>query len=93
MLEPFFWDVKFSGIRLDKHKDFIIERLLEEGNSEAIRWLLKNVSTKDIERVVCHSRRLSRKTVCFWQNRLGIETAKICTKKRSTRPLKMLWPY
>jgi hypothetical protein len=38
-LRPFFWDVDFDSLRWEAYQDFIVRRVLESGNWEAICWL------------------------------------------------------
>jgi len=40
-MKPFFWDVQFSGLSPERHRDFILGRLLEYGDREAVAWVLK----------------------------------------------------
>lgn len=87
----FFWDTKFSDLHLEQHKMFIIERLLEEGNSNAIRWLLNVFPSHDLEHVVCTSRRIRAKTASFWKNRLSIHKPILCMQKHSFPKPAALW--
>ena len=80
----FFWDTNIGEINIQTHKSFILERLLEEGNNRAVHWILDVFTSKDIEEVVCSSRRIRIKTALFWKNRLGITTPIVCTQKPST---------
>ena len=80
----FFWDIKPEQLDFQTHKFFILERLLEEGNNSAVHWVLDVFTSKDIEKVVCSSRRIRIKTALFWKNRLGITTPIVCTQKPST---------
>lgn len=38
LLRPFFWDIKLSDLDTDRHRDFILARLLEYGDQKALRW-------------------------------------------------------
>jgi hypothetical protein len=66
----FFWDVDPGFLDLDRHKTFIIERLLELGDETAIRWLFATYHKKDIVAVFRASRSLSPKSRNFWRIRL-----------------------
>lgn len=37
-LRPLFWDVKLSDLDANRHRDFILARLLEYGDTKALRW-------------------------------------------------------
>jgi len=76
-----FWDVK----ELDdsKHSTYIIERVLEHGTGEAVTKLLQYYPVEEIKEVVASSRRITKKTALFWQNRLNISGPIVCIQKRS----------
>ena len=61
-----FWDTPLSSIGARLHQDFVIERLLQYGGSEGIRWLLENIGDGVVRHVVMNSRNLSRMTATFW---------------------------
>ncbi len=63
-----FWDVDLSKLDLDRHESFIIERVLNMGDQQALAWLRRNFSEESIYRVVKESRRLTRKTALCWKN-------------------------
>jgi hypothetical protein len=63
-----FWDVDLSKLDLDQHKSFIIERVLNMGDQQALAWLRRSFSEEMIFRVVRESRRLTRKTALCWKN-------------------------
>lgn len=72
-LKAFFWDVQLSDLSADHHRDFILGRLLEVGNREALRWLFRTYSRDSI--LAFLSRRgtdlLSQKSWNFWALQLG----------------------
>ena len=41
-LEKYFWDVEFQKIDLEKCKVYILKRILEYGDEEAVVWMWKN---------------------------------------------------
>lgn len=61
-----FWDVNVTDLDLERHRAFIIERVLEHGDEKAVRWLFKNFPRKAIISVTEKSRRLSPKSRNFW---------------------------
>lgn len=65
-LRPFFWGTDLSKIEFEENKPFIIERILEFGDIDAVRWLLSNVSLGDIKKTLEGSRRISQKSKNFW---------------------------
>lgn len=92
--KKFFWDVSFAD--LDKVADyyFILERLLEYGDDEAVRWLLRNYSKKDLMEVITSSRRLSPKTGHFWKCYYQLPEDEIrCLHPPSHRKDNLHWNY
>jgi len=65
-LQKYFWDCDFSALSIEKQRRLIIERVLNFGNDDAVRWLLAHVDRANIADVLEHSRNLSEKTRNFW---------------------------
>lgn len=61
-----FWGTDLSKIDIEENKQYIIERILELGDNDAVQWLLSNVSLCDIKKTLERSRRISRKSKNFW---------------------------
>lgn len=80
-LRPYFWEVDFSAVRLPDHETYIIERVIEYGHDQAIRWL-NRFPRQTIANVVRKSRRISPNTANFWALILDIPKEEIrCFKK------------
>jgi hypothetical protein len=62
-----FWDSDVSKIDIHKHKKYIIERVLEFGDTESVRWLSRNYRLSDVYEVLDTSRTLSKKSSDFWR--------------------------
>ena len=77
----YFWDVDPQAIDLVERKTYVIKRLLERGNTEAIYWLQEQYSTDDIVEVLRRSRELSRKTGLFWAHLLEIPSEEVRCKR------------
>ena len=91
-LHRYFWDTDPTKVNLRLHRQFIIERLLEFGDEEAIRWLRCTFGDNAIGEVVHKSRRLSKGTANFWRLILRIPKERVkCLSKRSRSPLKPFW--
>lgn len=71
-LRPYFWEVDFSRLRLPRRSTYIIERVLEYGDDQAIYWLLSTFSAETIAQVVRRSRVLSPNTGNLWAIMLEI---------------------
>ena len=65
-LRPFFWETDLSKIDIEENKQYIIERILELGDKDAVQWLFSNVSMCDIKNTLEKSRRISQKSKNFW---------------------------
>jgi len=74
-LKPVFWDVALDAIDTRRHGAFVIERVLEYGNAEAIRWMWATYTPAEITDVVRTSRRLSAPTLSLWSRHLGLGEA------------------
>ncbi len=63
-----FWEYDINDIDLDKHRALVIERLLEKGSFESIKWLFSYYEVSDIRNVLNNHKNISPKTTSFWQN-------------------------
>lgn len=85
-LHKFFWEHPLDTLDEDRHKAFVIERLLEHGDDLAVRWVFRRYARADILQVVCSSRRLSRKTANCWRNYFQLsEDDVLCLRKPPPR--------
>jgi hypothetical protein len=64
--KKFFWDINTDELDVEKYPKFVIERLLEHGDFDAIDWLKQNYQESKIQEVVRTSRRISPKTGNFF---------------------------
>lgn len=64
--EKYFWDCDVNDLSMREHDQFIIERILNFGDDEAVRWLLNHTNRAQIKNVLHNSRNLSEKTRNFW---------------------------
>ena len=71
----FFWDTKLENIHLKKNARYVIERILETGNLEAMNWLLRVYTVHTILEVLYMSRTVSEKSRTFWKLWFGEEYA------------------
>jgi hypothetical protein len=70
----FFWDVRLADLSLERHRDFVLARLLEFGDREALRWVFERYSRKVVADFLESgvAARLSRRTWTFWATQLGL---------------------
>jgi hypothetical protein len=65
-LQSLFWETDWSRIDLQKNKRYVIERILELGDREAVDWLFSTYSQDEIRQVLKSGRNLSAKSKTYW---------------------------
>jgi hypothetical protein len=65
-IAKYFWDCDFESLNMHDFSRFIVERLLNMGNSDSIRWLLAHIEKSALKEIVKTSRNLNRKTRNYW---------------------------
>lgn len=84
-----FWDTDVQSIDPILHREFVIERLLQYGGMEGIRWILENWGADAIKNVVKKSRNISRMTATFWAVYFDLTLKSIrCLSEPTLSPLK-----
>ncbi|MBI4680943.1 MAG: hypothetical protein HY753_07015 [Nitrospirae bacterium] len=61
-----FWDTDPKSIDLKKNARYVIERVLELGGLDALRWLQRNYPTRHIIETLEISRKITPKSRNFW---------------------------
>ncbi len=93
-LNPFFWDVEATKIDPVKDYYFVIERLLEYGQDDVIKWLRKFYRDEDLIHVIKNSRKISKKTASLWRNYFNLPEEEIfCLHKSSPATGQSFWNY
>ncbi len=93
-LEKYFWDVEFEKIDFPKSRIYVLRRILEYGDQDAVHWMWKNFQRNEIKDAVSRFRGYSKKSANYWAVILDIPKEKVlCLKKRLSRELKPVWPY
>jgi hypothetical protein len=62
----YFWDCEFDDLTMDQYAFFITERILNFGNMESVKWLLRQIDEEFLKTVVRKSRNLDKKTRNYW---------------------------
>jgi len=89
-LKLFFWDVRVEDLNIHDNHIFIIERLLNEGDQDALCWLFSMYDEERIKEAVLAGRGLSLKTARCWQNYFDLEEEQMhCFGPRSTSPKRL----
>lgn len=73
-IRRYFWDADLRVLDSQEHKQYITDRLLDKGDIEAARWLVKTYPHEHLIRRVRASRQLSPKSKNFWMLYLAIPT-------------------
>jgi len=93
-LHRYFWDTDTTKLKPQDYPQYVIQRLLEMGDDEAVRWVRKNFSENLIKKTVQKRRGFSPKTAQFWASFLKISPKKIkCLQKPYLEQHKTHWPY
>jgi hypothetical protein len=90
----YFWEVDPEKVDLDKRDYYIMGRVLEWGNFEAVRKLRRYYGDARLKEFLLstNSRVLSRKTMRYWQVILNLSPEQ-CEQISSLRSKNPLWPY
>jgi hypothetical protein len=70
-----FWDVDPLTIDVKQHRRYIIERVLEMGELDALLWLQRLYPTSVIIETLESSRKISAKSRNFWEIWFGVRHA------------------
>jgi len=93
-LKKYFWDVNFTDFDSKKYEVFVIKRILEYGNTKAVRWLFKNFKEEKIKNVLLKRRGFSFKTINFWVSFFDLDPKKVlCLSKSYQKLQETHWPY
>lgn len=85
-LRPYFWEVQFETIDLTKNPEYVLNRVIDRGDTKALRWVLSIFDQNDIAELIKTSRDLSAKTANFWADILGIDKTQVpCLQKPYSR--------
>lgn len=64
--QALFWDVNPAKIDPKKNAAYIIERILDFGNDNEVKWLFKNYSKAMLKKTVATSRSLTPRSKSLW---------------------------
>lgn len=90
----FFWDVDAANLDPSKHAVYVINRLLDKGNVEAVRWVRRNFPEELIIETVKTRRDFSPWNAVFWARFYNISREEVrCLQEPYLTVRKQLWPY
>jgi hypothetical protein len=64
--KKYFWGDDLNDLSWSKHKKYIIQTLLERGDSTSLRWLFSNVTRSEVKKML-PSLNLQPKSSNFWK--------------------------
>ena len=70
--QTLFWDVDPATIDPEKHARYIIERVLDFGNDQEVRWMWRYYDHSLIKETLLKSRSLLPQTRTFWNLLISI---------------------
>ena len=91
-LNKYFWDIDAGNLKPEEYPYFVIERILEYGDKNAVKWMFQNFQKSQIKKTLSTRRGLSSKSAIFWSLLLGVPKDKIlCLSKSSQKRQKGHW--
>lgn len=93
-LYQFFWDVDAATVDPSAHPYYVINRLLDKGNLEASRWVLKNFPREVIVETLKTRRDFSPWNGRFWARYLNVPEEEVaCLQPSYLTMRRMHWPF
>ena len=93
-LREYFWDTNFEELDITIHQLFILKRIMEYGNDQAVNWMREHFQTKDLKKALINHRGCSKRSANFWAVMLDVPKKNIpCLNKSSSKAPKNIWPY
>lgn len=93
-IAKYFWDVDISQIDYQKKSMYVIERILEYEDIDALHWLLRTFDTKLISESLRKSKLLSSKSAHFYSYYFNIPPNKIlCLQKDFRNKHRAIWNH
>lgn len=93
-LSKLFWDVDFEHLSLTKHRNFVLRRVLDHGDPEAIAWMRQTFSPEEIRSSLKKYRGFSRKSANFWALVYDIGKDSVpCLKRHLSKEPGIVWSY
>jgi len=62
-----FWESDVSAIDLDKYDFYIIQRFLEYGDDQEVKWMFDHYTNERIKECLYNHPGLSRRRALFWK--------------------------
>jgi hypothetical protein len=89
-----FWDIDPTKLVVGEYPVYVMERLLEYGDLEAVRWLLRRFSPDELVNVLRHTRRVSPFSANFWAIYFDLDREEVrCLSKQFQSERSGTWRY
>ncbi|KKP65341.1 MAG: hypothetical protein UR63_C0057G0004 [Candidatus Roizmanbacteria bacterium GW2011_GWC2_35_12] len=93
-LHQYFWDVDVEKLDIEKYPYFVVSRLLDKGNIEAVRWVKKNFNYNLVKKTLINHRDFSLKSASFWALIYKVPLTKVkCFQEPYLAMRRTHWPY
>lgn len=93
-LWQYFWDVDVQKLDPQEKPYFVINRLLDKGDLDAVRWVKNNFSENTIQDTFRKIRDFRAKIGYFWALYLHVPQKDIlCIQEPYLKMRRMHWPY
>lgn len=93
-LHRYFWDVNIEKLDPKKKPYFVISRLLDKGNVEAIKWVREKYRQEQIKDTFRNIMDFNEKTGRFWSLILKIPEEEVkCLQPSYLKMRREHWPY
>lgn len=90
----FFWDIDAAKLDTSAHALYVINRLLDKGNVEAVRWVRRVFPEELIIQTIKTRRDFSPWNAVFWAHFYNISREEVrCLQEPYLTLRKQLWPY
>ncbi len=66
--KKYFWDVDFDELNFQKHRNYILERMLNFGAFDSFNWIFRTFNNNEVENLLDKKGKysLSRNSFLFW---------------------------
>lgn len=89
-----FWDVDFDKFDPSKYPYQTIQRILDKGDLDSVRWARKSFGDNLIKKTLEINKDFNQRTGNFWRLFLNIPTNKVaCLSPHYLTMRKALWPF
>lgn len=93
-LHRYFWDVDVKKLDPEKKPYFVISRLLDKGNVEAVKWVKDYYEDNLIKETLQNYRDFSLQSASLWALIYKVPLTKVkCFQEPYYSTRRTLWPY